>query len=367
MRPVAAGLGIVLAAASFGIAPPLAAQQPSAAAATATATTAAVPLRVIPVRGNIYMISGAGGNVVASIGKDGVLLVDSGSAAATASLLATVHALDRQVTASGGPMRSCVGVVQGCNWWGSSNLLPMTVAPPAPKPIIGIINTSVDRDHIGGNAAIAAAGRTFGVRNLTGVPVGAWIVAHENVTMRLSPGGAPLVAATALPNEVYFGGEKKLNFVNGEGVIVQHIDAAHTDGDSLVYFRGSDVIAAGDVFNMAGYPVIDTANGGSIGGIVKAANQLLDVIVWEHMMEGGTMVIPGHGRLADVADVAYYRDMVTIARDRVAAMKKRGMTREATVAASLMRDYDPRWGINPSWTPAMFVDAIYRTLDGPVK
>jgi hypothetical protein len=94
---------------------------------------------------------------------------------------------------------------------------------------------------------------------------------------------------------------------------------------------------------------------------------LLDVIVWEHMMEGGTMVIPGHGRLADVADVGYYRDMVTIMRDRVATMKKRGMTLAAIQAARVTRDYDPRWGTNPAWTPAMFVEAIYRTLDGPVR
>ncbi len=319
-------------------------------------------LRVIPIRGNVYMIAGAGGNITASIGKDGVMLVDSGAPTMTDTLLAVVRALDRQVTASGMPQRSCVGVVQGCTWWNSSNLLATTVAPPAPRPIAGIINTSVDADHIGGNEKIAAAGRTFGVRNLANV-IPAWIVAHENVAARLSPAGQPTVATGALPDEVYFGSEKKLNFFNGEGIVIMHVDAAHTDGDSLVYFRGSDVIAAGDVFNMAHYPVIDTKNGGSINGIIVAANKLLDTIVWEHMMEGGTMVVPGHGRLADVADVAYYRDMVTIVRDRVLAMKNKGLTLAEITRAHPTKDYDPRFGRNPQWTPDMFVASIYQTLD----
>jgi hypothetical protein len=86
------------------------------------------------------------------------------------------------------------------------------------------------------------------------------------------------------------------------------------------------------------------------------------MIVWEHMMEGGTMVVPGHGRLADVADVAYYRDMMTIMRDRVAALKGKGMTLAQVKAAKVTRDYDPRWGRNRQWTPDMFVEAIYTTL-----
>jgi glyoxylase-like metal-dependent hydrolase (beta-lactamase superfamily II) len=321
-------------------------------------------LRIIPIRGNVYMISGAGGNITASIGKDGVMLVDSGAPSMTDTLLSVVLALDRQVTAAGMPQRSCVGVVQGCTWWNSSNLLAATVAPPAPRPIVGIINTSLDADHIGGNEKIAAAGRTFGVRNLATV-VPAWIVAHENVATRLSPAGQPTVAAGALPDEVYFGNEKKLNFFNGEGIVITHVDAAHTDGDSVVYFRGSDVIAAGDVFNMANYPVIDTKNGGSINGIIAAANKLLDMIVWEHMMEGGTMVVPGHGRLADVADVAYYRDMVTILRDRVLALKNKGLTLAQITRAHPTKDYDPRFGRNPQWTPEMFVEAIYNSLGAP--
>jgi glyoxylase-like metal-dependent hydrolase (beta-lactamase superfamily II) len=319
-------------------------------------------LRILPVRGNVFMIAGAGANITVSVGKDGVLLVDTGPASMSETVLQTVRDLDRQVTASGLPARGCVGVVQGCSWWSSSNFLPATVGPPTPRPIAGIVNTSVDPDHIGGNAPISAAGRTFGVRNLDRSVLGAWIVAHENVVRRLSPNGNPTVPAAALPSESYFGDEKKLNFFNGEGVVVFHVPAAHTDGDSIVYFRGSDVIAAGDFFNMNTYPVIDVQRGGSIQGVIEGLNKLLDMTVVEHMMEGGTMIVPGHGRLADTADVAYYRDMVTIMRDRVRELRHRGMPLDRIQQAGISKDYDPRFGRDPAWTPAMFIDAIFRTL-----
>ena len=126
-----------------------------------------------------------------------------------------------------------------------------------------------------------------------------------------------------------------------------HPDSAHTDGDSMVYFRGSDVVVAGDLLDMTRYPVIDLARGGSIQGVVDALNWILDVAVVEHMMEGGTLVVPGHGRMTDAADVAYYRDMVTIMRDRVREMTSRGMTLQQIKAARLTRDYDGRFGKSP--------------------
>ena len=315
-------------------------------------------IRILPIRGNIYLLSGAGGNVVASVGKDGVLLVDSGSTEMADKLLETARALSRAVTASPTPLKSCVGVAQGCPWWGSSELLPTTAGPRSPRPIVGIINTSDDPDHIGGNAVLSAAGRAYGVRNIDNTVPGAYVVAHENVTLRLSKAGqTPLIAS-----ETYFGSEKKLNFVNGEGVVVTHPESAHTDGDSMVYFRGSDVVAAGDLLDMTKYPVIDLERGGSIQGVVDALNWVLDVAVVEHMMEGGTLVVPGHGRMTDAADVAYYRDMVTIMRDRVREMTSRGMTLQQIKALRLTRDYDGRFGKNSSWTPDMFVEAIYRSL-----
>ena len=338
-----------------------------AAVATASVTAQSSPpasLRVLPIRGNVFMIAGAGGNITASIGRDGTLLVDTGAASMTDAVLQTVRDIERQVMASGMPQRGCVGAAQNCSsWWSSSNFLSATVAPPAPRPIAAIVNTSVGADHIGGNAAVASAGRTFGVRNLFDrAQLGAWIVAHENVATRLSPKGVPSVPAAALPSEVYFGDEKKLNFFNGEGVVVTHIPRAHTDGDSIVHFRGSDVIAAGDIVNMNHYPVIDVERGGSIQGIVDGVNRLLDITVVEHMMEGGTMIVPGHGRMTDTADLAYYRDMVTIVRDRVRELRKRGLSLEQIQRAGVTRDYDPRFGRDAAWTPAKFVEAIFRTL-----
>jgi len=315
-------------------------------------------IRVLPIRGNIYLLSGAGANVVASVGKDGVLLVDTGSTEMSDTLLATVRELSRRVTASPAPLKSCVGAPQGCQWWSSSELLPTTAGPRAPRPIIGIINTSDDPDHVGGNAVLSAAGRAYGVRNIDNTIPGAYIVAHENVTLRLTKDGKQNLVAS----ETYFGNEKKLNFVNGEGVVVTHPESAHTDGDSIVYFRGSDVVVAGDLLDMTKYPVIDLARGGSIQGTVDALNWILDVTVVEHMMEGGTLVVPGHGRMTDAADVAYYRDMATIMRDRVREMISRKMTLQQIKAAKLTRDYDGRFGKSPSWTPDMFVEAIFKSL-----
>jgi glyoxylase-like metal-dependent hydrolase (beta-lactamase superfamily II) len=318
-------------------------------------------INVLPLRGNVYVITGAGGNITASVGKDGVMLVNTGAPNMSDKVLATVKELSRRVTGSPAIARSCVGVTEGCNWWSSSEFLPTTGGPRAPRQIAGIIYTSDDAHNIGGSEMISAAGRTYGVRNIDGSAPGAWIVAHENVTLRTPKPGQP----TLLASESYAGTEKKLNFFNGEAVIVTHPPAAHSDGDSMVYFRGSEVLAAGDVMDMASYPVIDVEKGGTVQGLVNALNWVLDVAVVEHMMEGGTLVVPGRGRMADSADVAYYRDMVTIMRDRVRAMAKKGMTLDQIKAARPSRDYDGRWGKNSAWTPNQFVEAIHKTLDRP--
>lgn len=311
-------------------------------------------IRVLPVRGNIYMLVGAGANIVVSAGRDGALLVDTGAAAMSDKVLATVRQLSRRVPA---PQQSCVGPGQRCTWWESSNFLPATLAPAPPRPIAGIINTSFDSDHVGGNATIVKAGRSYGAR----AGEGAWVIAHENAPAHASKSQPP--PPEAMPTETYFGADKKLNFFNGEGVVVWHRPAAHTDGDSIVQFRQSEVLAAGDVLNMTSYPVIDVDKGGTVQGIVDSLNWILDIAVVEHMMEGGTIIVPGHGRLTDSADVAYYRDMMTIIRDRVQVAMKKGLTLQQIKAAKLTRDYDPRFGRNPSWTPDMFIEAIYRSLN----
>ena len=144
--------------------------------------------------------------------------------------------------------------------------------------------------------------------------------------------------------------------------------AAHTDGDSIVFFRRSDVISAGDVYVNTTYPVILPGEGGSIQGIIDALNRIIAITVPEEKQEGGTMVIPGHGRLADEADVVEYRDMLTIIRDRVKSMIEMDMTLEQVKAAEPTRDYDGRYGATSGfWTTAQFVEALYRTLSNPPK
>jgi glyoxylase-like metal-dependent hydrolase (beta-lactamase superfamily II) len=332
----------------------------AAAALLGSAALRAQPapdIHILPIRGNIWMLAAGSSNVVASIGKDGIMLVDTGAAPTTDNLLAAVQALSRHVTATGMPQTSCVGVVQGCSWWNSSTFLPTTAGPPAPKPIVGIVNTSFDPDHMGGNVALAAAGRS----HIGLAAQDAWIMAHEKATSHL-PKGSP-VPAGAMPTEAYEGASFKMNFFNGEGVVLWHLPAAHTDGDTIVQFRESEVLAAGDILNMTTYPVIDVEKGGTIQGVVDALNWILETAVVEHMMEGGTIIVPGHGRLTDSADVAYYRDMVTIMRDRVRAGVKKGLTLPQIKAAKPTRDYDGRFGRSPSYTPDMFVEAIYRSLN----
>jgi glyoxylase-like metal-dependent hydrolase (beta-lactamase superfamily II) len=343
-------IALLAAAALLGHAA-LDAQQP------APSPTQNADVRVLPVKGNIWLLTAGGSNVVASIGKDGIMLVDTGGAAMTDKLLAAVQQLSRQVTAMRLPQKSCVGIVEGCSWWNSSTFLPTTSGPPSPKPIVGIVNTSFDPDHMGGNAALSAAGRS----HIGLAAQDAWIMAHEKATTHLPKGSS--VPSAAMPSEAYEGGSFKLNFFNGEGVVLWHMPAAHTDGDTIVQFRESEVLAAGDILNMAGYPVIDVEKGGTIQGLVNALNWILEMAVVEHMMEGGTIVVPGHGRLTDSADVAYYRDMVTIMRDRVSAAVKKGMTLQQIKAARLTRDYDGRFGRSTTYTPDMFIEAIHRTLN----
>jgi len=156
--------------------------------------------------------------------------------------------------------------------------------------------------------------------------------------------------------------QKDLYF-NGEAIEILHQPAAHTDGDSLVFFRRSEVIAAGNVFSTVSYPIIDAEKGGTIQGVIDGLNRILDLAVAEYRAQGGTWVIPSRGRLSDTADVASYRNMVTIIRDRIQDMKDKGMTVAQVKAAKPTLDFDGRYGSTTGpWTTDMFVEAVYRTL-----
>ena len=286
-------------------------------------------LRTTHVEGPIWLIGGAGGNVVVSAGDNGVLLVDSGSAEYSADLLRAIESI------SGGTIRY-------------------------------IINTRLHRDRVGGNAAIRAAGDTFTGGNATqiaGVDVGAAVIGHENLMLRMALDAGFDVELQ--PTETFFVPRFDLYF-NNEPVEVIYQPNAIDDTNLIVHFRRSDVIAAGDVFRLDSWPYIDLDNGGSIEGVLDALNGLLDIAIADTLSEGGTLIVPGYGRISDESDLLRYRDMVTIVRDRIRAWMDRGMSLDEIQRAEPAFEYDSRYGQGrDDWTTEMFVEAVYLSLSSP--
>ena len=315
-----------------------------------------------PVRKNIWMLVGAGTNIAASIGPDGVLLVNAGTADKSPRVIAAIKDLQAQLNAFG-----FLDVLQPQRGGAETrSRFPVNTHAP-PKPVRYIINTSSLPHSIGGNAALAASGVTYTGGNVAGTIAdsseGAAVVAHENVLNRMVSADMPF---GALPTETFFTADYKVStFFNEEGVQIVHVPNAATDGDSFVFFRASDVIAAGDLFNMDSFPIIDVDAGGSIDGVLAGLNAILKLAIPEFRTEGGTMVIPGHGRLGDSADVGYYRDMLTIIRDQVKALIDEGLTLEQVIEREPTFGYEARFGSKTGpWTTKMFIEAVYRSLKG---
>lgn len=289
---------------------------------------ASAEIHILPVRENVYMLVGPIGNTTVQIGDDGILVVDTQFAELGDKILAAIRTL------SDGPIRY-------------------------------VLNTHAHPDHTGGNERIALAGSTVTAGNVAGAisdaTVGAHIIAHENVMLTMSQQD-PAPPFRGWPTDTFFVAQKDLYF-NGEPIQLFHQPNAHTNGDVFVHFRSSDVIVAGDLFVTTTYPFIDIENGGHINGIIEGLNRIIRLAVPEDKQEGGTLIVPGHGRLCDEADVVEFRDMLTIIRDRIQAQIDAGLTLEQVIASEPTADYDGRYGADSGfWTTRMFVEAVYRNL-----
>jgi glyoxylase-like metal-dependent hydrolase (beta-lactamase superfamily II) len=280
-------------------------------------------LELLHIRGNVSMLAGAGGNITVQVGNDGILLVDSGAPTMTDKVLQTLRTLSR-------------------------------------GQVSYIVNTTDRSDHVGGNANFAKTGRPLAIARAAQARV--FIIGFSSMLDRFSdPSAKGAVPAEGWPNDTYSGPQKNLSF-NGDGIQIFH-QSATSDSDSIVLFRRADVIATGDIFDPTEYPIIDLKNGGSLAGVLEGLNRLRQMAIPADHMEGGTMIVPGHGRLSDVADLDIYQQMVTIVRDRLQDMIKGGMTLEQVKAARPTRDYDPVYGRDTgNWTTDMFIEAAYRSL-----
>ncbi len=277
--------------------------------------------------GQVPRLAGAGGHIAVQTGPNGVLLVDSGYEQMSGKVLAAIRKL-------------------------------------SDKTLRTIINTTLMDAHTGGNAALAKEGRL----NQAGPGLGqrpneADVIGTSQLLALMTEIGREKIAPERWPPSVFSGRQKDL-YSNEEPVTVLRVPDAVTEGDALVWFRKSDVIASGEIFNQASFPFIDLAHGGTINGIIEGLNTLLDIMVPKHNQEGGTMVIPGYGRVGDEHDVLEYRDMVTIIRDRVqnAISKKMTLAQVKAMKPSPTYEYEPRFNRDPGWTAEMFVEAIYQNL-----
>jgi glyoxylase-like metal-dependent hydrolase (beta-lactamase superfamily II) len=288
-------------------------------------TRAQGELEVLPVQGNVFALFGPSGNTTVQIGTDATLIVDTQGAALSPKVLEAIRKL-------------------------------------SPRPLRHIVLTSGREQAAGAAGNLAKAGRYVRVIDSVdprGGDTRASIIAHVNVLNKMT---AAKIPSESWPTDTYFTSEWSL-FSNGEAVQLFHIPGAATDGDTIVFFRRSDVISTGAIYDAGAYPQFDPREGGSIDGVIEGLNRVLDIAVAGENQEGGTVVIPGRGRLSDETDVANYRDMVTIIRDRVRDMIAKGMSLEEVQQSKPTVDYDGLYSTHGGeWTSDKFVETIYRDL-----
>ena len=271
-----------------------------------------ITVRAQALRGGVYMITGAGGNIGLSVGVDAAFLVDDQYAPLTQKIIAAVKAVTNQ-------------------------------------PVRFVVNTHWHGDHTGGNENI---GRT-----------GALIVAHDNVRKRMSVeqfnsvfnSRTPPSPAGALPVVTF---TDSVSFhINGDELVAFHVPPAHTDGDVVVHFTRADVVHMGDTYFATGYPYIDVSTGGHVDGVIGVADRVLAGC------KPGTIVIPGHGPASSCDELRTYRNMVAAVRDRVRAAMQRGQRLDQIKAGGLTTEFDDQWG-RGFIRPPVFVELVYRSLGG---
>jgi cyclase len=279
-------------------------------------------LEVIKVRPDFYMIAGAGGNVGVNIGSDGIVLANAGSAAGADQVLAELKKL-------------------------------------TDLPIRMILNTEAGPDFVGGNLKLARAG--LAVRTGSNL---AEIIAFDAVLSRMSARNAnPSYPGDAWPNDAFLANRHAVR-MNDQGIEAWHVPDAHSDGDSVIMFRRSDVVVTGDIIDMDRFPVIKLDQGGSIEGEIEALNKVIELTIAPIpyiYKDVGTYVVPGHGRLCEQMDVVEYRDMVVNVRDNVEDLIKQGKTLDQAKAAHPALAFETRYGREPGVTDA-FVESIYKSL-----
>jgi cyclase len=286
-----------------------------------------VEIQAQAVQGNIYMLTGAGGNITVQVGEEGVLVVDTQFEPMAPKILAAIRKI-------------------------------------SDKPIRYIVNTHVHPDHTGGNEALAKAGASPPGAGAA-ASAGATIVAHENVLKVMS---APRTGKQfdfsapqgRWPTETYMN-HKTLHF-NGEDIELVHVERAHSTGDTIVFFRGSNVVSAGDVYASSRYASYDPQ--GSIDGMIAGLNRILEMITPpDKQGKGGTALIPGHGKVTHQPELVAYRDMSMVIRDRIQSMVKNNLTWEQVKSANPVKEYEPVYGGNTGVSATDFVlEEIYKEL-----